>query len=576
MRELRRLLPLLKPHGPALVLAVVCSGVVAALTAVRTYLIKVVFDRGFAAGDLAMLGMMTLAIPGLYLAAGALTYLKNLIHVRIGNSIATELRERVYRHLQRIPVDYFVSRSSTGATIAKLTNDLANIYQMVYRVPSALVVDLVTVIGLVVVLFVLSAKFAMLTLVVLLFALAPVVVFSRKLRHYSRANQMEVANLYRNLQESISAISLTRTFVQEDREISRFSRINGAVYTAVRKFARTELMSSPMMEFIGAVGVALALYLGGVDVVAGRWTQGSFLAFIAAALSFYQPVKRLTDINPLLQQGVVAIERVFGILDQQSRVVEQPVPRAATCTESIVFRGVSFSYDGRRRILDRVDLRIGAGERVAVVGPSGAGKSTLVNLLLRFNDPSDGSILLDGVDIRACSLASLRRLFGVVTQDTFLFNETLRYNIAYGAPGASEERILAAARAAHLGALLERLPDGLDTLVGERGHALSGGERQRIAIARALLIEPPVLVFDEPTSALDAESESVVMKAIEESSASRTVLLITHRLNLAGTADRVYVVDAGRIVQAGTPRELASTDGMFRTLLALQQPGSAV
>jgi subfamily B ATP-binding cassette protein MsbA len=544
---------------------------VAILTAVSRYLLKPVIDEVFSYKDTKQLSLLVFAIPGVYLLNGIFVYLKNYITIYIANNVVKNLRQDTYKRLQTISIDYFIVKSSTGKTISKLTNDLNNIFLMLSKTPSVLVTDLITIIGLIFVLFYLSVKFAILSLLVLPIALFPIYIFSKKLRYYSKKTQSEIANLYKNLQESISAISLTKMFNQEKREIENFNNINTKVYSAILKFSRTELLSSPIMEFIGAIGVAVVLFLGGNDVINGRWTAGGFFAFLAAALSFYQPLKRVAEVNPLLQQGIVSLERVFGIIEQQSSVVEVANSVEAKFSKLIKFNKVSFSYDGKKEVIKNINLEIPFGKKVALVGPSGAGKSTILNLLLRFYDVNSGEILIDDVNIKNFSLNSLRKLFGVVTQDTFLFNDTLRYNITYGKPDASEEEIVRVTKMAHIYDTIQKLPQKFDTVVGERGYALSGGERQRIAIARALLIDPKIFIFDEPTSALDAESESIVMQAIENATETKTVLLITHRLNLVTHYDYIYVFSNGEIIEQGTHQELLKIEKFYNSLINLQQ-----
>ncbi|MFQ3676064.1 MAG: ABC transporter ATP-binding protein, partial [Endomicrobiia bacterium] len=366
MGQIKKLLKYLTPYRKQFLLSIFCMFNVAILTAFSRYLLKPVIDRIFYSKDTELLSVIVFAIPAVYLLNGIFVYAKNYITIYIANNIVKKLREDTYQHLQKISIDYFIVKSSTGKTISKLTNDLNNIFLMLSKTPSVLVTDFVTIIGLVFVLFYLSVKFALLSLVVLPIALLPIYIFSKKLRHYSKRTQAEIANLYKNLQESISAISLTKMFNQEIREINNFNITNTKVYSAILKFSRTELLSSPIMEFIGALGVALVLFLGGIDVINGHWSPGGFFAFLAAALSFYQPLKRIAEVNPLFQQGIVSLERVFDIIEQQSSVIEVSNPVEAKFAKLIKFNNVSFSYNEKKEVLKNVNLEIPFGKKVAL------------------------------------------------------------------------------------------------------------------------------------------------------------------------------------------------------------------
>ncbi len=572
IQQIKKLLPYLKPYKYKFVISSLCMVGVSVLTAVTRWLLKPLVDRIFVSKDIKLLMWLVVLIPILYLLNGMLAYIKSYINIFIANNIVKNLREDTYKRLQEISIDYFITKTSTGATIAKLTNDLNNIFLLLSKVPTVIVTDTLTIVGLVIVLFYLSAKFAILSLIVLPIALFPIYIFSKKLRKYSQTAQTEIANLYKNLQESISAISITKVFCQEKKEIKNFSNTNTKVYSSILKFSKTELLSSPVMEFIGALGVAVVLFLGGNDVISGRWTPGGFFAFLAVVLSFYQPLKRISEINPIIQQGVVSITRVFSILEHKSSIIEIPNPMIAKFEKNIRFHNVSFSYDGNKKIINNINFEIKKGQKVAIVGPSGAGKSTIVNLLLRFYDVSSGGIFIDNIDIKNFSLSSLRKLFGVVTQDTFLFNNTIKYNISYGLQEeVTEEELVRVTKLAYIYETIQNLPDKFDTVVGERGYTLSGGERQRLAIARVLLTNPEIFIFDEPTSALDAESEFIVMKAIENVISQKTVILITHRLNLVTKFDYIYVFSNGEIVEHGTHQELLSNGKFYPVLLSLQQ-----
>lgn len=570
MKKIKLLLPYIKNYKTQIIISCICMLLVALLTSASRWLVKVVVDKILYSSNIKMLYFVSAVIPALYLIMGVLTYTKNYINLWIANDTVRKLRYDIYRHLQHISIDFFVMKTTTGHTLARLTNDLNNIFSMLAKVPSVIITDMVTIIGLIFVLFYLSIKFAILSLVVLPIALLPVYVFTKKLRHYSKKTQLEIANLYNNIQESISAIVITQIFNQQEREIKNFEYFNNKVFTAIKKFARVEYLSSPVMEFIGALGVAVVIILGGYDVITGKWTAGSFFAFLAVVLSFYQPLKRLSEMNPLIQQSIVSLERVSEILEQKSSVIEADNPKKLVFNNYIEFKNVSFSYTNNKFALKDISFHIKKGQKVAIVGPSGSGKSTIVNLLLRFYDPNNGEILIDGVNIKDVSLKELRKLFGVVVQDTFLFNNTIWYNLTYGNENATKDEVIEATKMADIYDFIISLPQQFDTIVGERGCTLSGGEKQRMAIARALLTKPEVFIFDEPTSALDAESENIVLSTMKKLFSTKTVILITHRLNLVVDFDYIYVFSNGKIIEHGTHQQLLAENGFYKSLFELQ------
>jgi subfamily B ATP-binding cassette protein MsbA len=395
--------------------------------------------------------------------------------------------------------------------------------------------------------------------------------FAKKMRSASRQGQHQISEIYAVLQEAMTGISVIKSFVQEHKEIERFKSENDKYYHAMQKFIRVDARSSPIMEFMGALGVSFIVWYGGRDVINNVWTAGSFFAFMTAVFSIYQPLKNFAATNSILQQAMSGAERIFSLLDEKPTIVNSPGAQALPpFKQQISFSNVSFSYQEGRTVLPNFSLSINSGEAIALVGPSGSGKTSVANLLLRFYDPQAGAITVDGRDIKKITLGSLRNQIGVVTQDVMLFNETVAYNISYGGRHAGIEAIKAAAKAANAHEFILRLAQGYDTIVGERGVRLSGGERQRIAIARAILKNPPILILDEATSALDAESEKLVQEAIERLMIDRTTLMIAHRLATIRRADRIIVLDKGIIVEEGTHDQLVKNEGIYSHLHNLQ------
>jgi len=395
--------------------------------------------------------------------------------------------------------------------------------------------------------------------------------FSRKLRGTSRRSQEQMALLSARMKESISGVRIVQMFQMEGQEMARFARANAELLRSNLKATRVMALTTPLMELIGGFAVAGILYYGHFRIVGGHTTMGAFSAFLATLYAMYVPVKKLSQSNSIVQQAVSAAERSVELLDHPVGVVDRPgaeaLPRFA---RSIRYEGATFSYDGEKRVLDRLDLEIPKGQTVAIVGSSGAGKTTLVNLLPRLFDVQEGMVTIDGHDIASVTLASLRAQIGMVSQETVLFDDTVEVNIGYGRPGASREAVEEAARQALAHDFIMELPEGYKTRIGEGGFSLSGGQRQRMAIARALLKDPPILILDEATSALDSESEYLVQQALFNLLKGRTTLVIAHRLATILNADRIVVLDAGRVVEDGTHTELIAAGGLYSSLCAIE------
>jgi len=404
----------------------------------------------------------------------------------------------------------------------------------------------------------------------------PVLGLSKRLRNHARGLQVSLGRLTALVQETVQGGRVVKAFGMESYERFRFDEETESLRSLAMRVVKIRAFTSPMMEILAAFGIAGVVLYGGLSVIEGNRTQGSFLAFLTALFLLYDPFKKLGRANSTMQQGLAAADRVFELLDTKSEVEERPdATEIAEIRNEILFDAVSFSYE-TDLVLCNVSLRIGRGEVVALIGPSGGGKSTLADLLLRFYDVVDGAVRIDGTDIRAATFASLRSQIALVTQFTFLFNDTVRNNIGYGRAGTSEDAIIAAARAAHAHEFISELPDGYDTEIGELGLRLSGGQRQRIAIARALLKNAPILVLDEATSSLDNESERLVQVALQELMRGRTTLVIAHRLSTIRSADRIAVVVKGEIVEQGTHEELLALDAEYRKLYDLQFSDRAV
>jgi subfamily B ATP-binding cassette protein MsbA len=428
-----------------------------------------------------------------------------------------------------------------------------------------------TMVSLAGLLFLLSWKLALLSLVVFPLAMYPIVQFGRRMRKRGGQLLQRSTELATLLQETVAGIRIVKAFAMEDYERERFRQQNERVFRAIIRTNVVDSLTHPVMETLGAFGVALTIALGGYSVLSGSLTPGAFVTFLAALGSFYQPLRRVSQLNNTVQQGMFALERIFTLLDTHSEVAEAAdAVVLPSLGDRIVFEEVGFAYDADQPVLERVSFEAKLGELLAIVGPSGAGKTTLVNLIPRFYDPTRGRILIDGVDIRRATLRSLRGQMGIVTQETILFDDTVYNNIAYGRQDIPPDRVEQAARLANAHEFILGMPDGYQTRVGERGVRLSGGQRQRLAIARAILKDPPILILDEATSSLDAESERLVQEALDRVMEHRTAFVIAHRLSTILRADKILVLKDGVIVESGTHSTLLARQGVYAQLYEVQ------
>ena len=564
-----RLLQFVKPYWVRLAGAMVCMIFVSAASAASAFLVKPVLDDVFFKKDLAMLKLIPLAIVGLFLLKGLFDYGQGYLMSFVGQRIITDLRERIYHHVHSLSLPFF-TKNPTGVLMSRILNDVNLVQGAVSDSVTGLLKDIFTILGLVFVVFYRDWQLALIALVVFPIAVYPIVKFGRKLRSYSTRSQMTLADLSTLLLETISGSRIVKAFNMEEYERKRFSKVNEKLFGLMRKSFRVRAVSHPLMETLGGLGIAAIVFYGGYNVIQGTATAGTFFSFLAALLMLYEPVKRLSNVNNSIQQGLAGASRIFEILDTVPEIRNKPGARdLAEIRRGIEFQDVSFKYE-EGWVLKNINLKIQAGEVVAFVGASGGGKTTLVNLVPRFYDVDSGRILIDGADIRELTVESLRGKIAMVTQQTILFNDTVEQNIAYGNIGQPREKIVEAAEAAFAHNFIRNLPEGYQTRIGEQGVKLSGGERQRISIARALLKNAPILILDEATSSLDSESEVEVQKAVEYLMQGRTTLVIAHRLSTIRKADRIVVIAGGQIVEEGTHEELLEKDGEYRKLYLLQ------
>jgi len=565
----RRLLALVKENLFRLFFAMVCSLVIAASTAVSAYLIKPAIDEIFFKKDATMLFIIPIAVIFVYLLRGLGMYGQEYLMNYVGGSIIKRLRDSLYHHIQDLSLSFF-QEEKTGTLMSRITYDVNIVKTMVSTAVTGALRDCFTIVGLTFVIFYQDWKMALFAFIIFPLAFFPVVEFGRRVRRVSTGVQEAMADLSSFLHETIAGNKIVKAFGMESYEKGRFFDRTNKLFKLEMRSVIAKSLSSPIMEFLGGLGIAFVIWYGGSKVIEGTSTAGTFFSFMAAVIMLYDPVKKLAQLNNAVQQGLAASDRIFDIIDRESDIKEDPEPIVIKRGHhQVTFRNVFFQYD-ELMVLKNINLEVKSGEILALVGMSGGGKTSLVNLIPRFYDVSNGSILIDDTDIRKASIKSLRDQIAIVTQDPILFNDTIRNNIAYGNPDASEEDIEQVAKAAYAYNFIQSFPVKFETTIGELGGRLSGGEKQRICIARALLKDAPILILDEATSSLDAESEMLVQKALENLMKGRTTFVIAHRLSTVAYAHRIIVIVDGQIVEEGKHEDLMALQGEYYKLYQMQ------
>ncbi len=576
MQILKRLFKLLSPYWKTIIISAMLLICRAGLELVPPLFQREIIDEVISARNLSYLGIMITALIGAYALNQLVQIGDNYVRHALGEKFIFDLRVRLYAYLQKMSLSFF-ERTSTGELMSRVTNDLSALEHFVTHGSALTAVDFMRLIGGAIILFVLDWRLAALVML-------PVPILALAFRHYNtkirpvyRRVRARLGDINAKLQDNLSGIRVIQAFAREDIEYKRFSRQSERYYRARVKGIRYWSIFFPAIRFFGAMGTVIVLGVGSLMVVNGQLSLGTMVAFIAYIATIYDPINRLTEVDNIFQEAIAAGERIFELLDEAMEVkdapnaIELPVIRG-----QMVFDRVYFKYGSGDQVLHDVSFSMAPGEVVALVGPSGAGKTSIANLICRFYDPVKGRVAIDGYDLRDIKMNSLRRQVAVVLQDSFLFNNTVAENLHYGKPDASRDELIAAARAANAHDFIIQLPDGYETEIGERGVKLSGGQKQRLALARAILADPRILILDEATSSVDAEAEYLIQQALERVLENRTALIIAHRLSTIRNANKIIVLDRGRIAEAGNHEELMQNGGLYSQLYQRQMEIAAV
>jgi len=568
--HIRRVFRYLRPYiWPHFVGGMICMTLFSSTNGVMPFLVRHISDDVFSEKNAGVLAVLPFIIVVTFVVRGLLYFGSGYLSEYVGQRIITDIRRDLNDHIQDLSLSFF-DRYPTGEIITRMTNDVVAVRGALIDAVTSVLRDALSLVVLVVVAFWQDWVLALIAFVAFPTSVLPVLHLSRRLRNLSWRGQVSLGQLTTLLQETVQGNRVVKAFGMESYEKRRFSEENECMFGLTMKALRIRTLTNPIMEILAAFAIAGVVWYGGHSVISGARTQGAFLAFLTALFLLYEPFKALGRAHATIQLGFVSADRIFEFLDAVPDIHDKPEARALTHIEpGVELDNVSFTY-GHDPVLRNVSLNVRPGEVVALVGPSGGGKSTLADLILRFYDVTEGAVRIGGIDVRELTVSSLRAQIGLVTQHTFLFNDTVKNNIAYGGIDGSMDAIVAAAKDAYAHDFIMELPQGYDTSIGEFGMRLSGGQRQRIAIARALLKNAPILVLDEATSALDNESERLVQQALDRLMEHRTTLVIAHRLSTIRRADRILVLMKGEIVEQGTHEELLALNAEYRKLHDLQ------
>jgi subfamily B ATP-binding cassette protein MsbA len=561
-----RLLSYVKPYILRIIIAVICTVLAAGTNLYIPKIIGEIIDNVLATKDLLALNNIAIGIIVLMVLQGVFLYGQTYFMAYVGQKVIIDIRRAIYQHLQQLSLLFFETRQ-IGTIMSYITNDVAALQSALVDNVIELVTQSVVLIGSIGFMFYLDWKLACITFASLPFIIQAINISGRKLRIKSRVLQERAAHITAFLQESLSAVRVVKSFVREDYELNRFDHENNQNFNAQMKTVQIVSIITPVINILTSIGVTGIVWFGGHEVIDGNLTAGALISFLTYAINLTTPIKRLSSVYGNIQKALAAAQRVFEIIDMEPDIKNSP--NAITLppvSGHVIFHDVTFEYKTGEPILSNLSFEVKPGQMVALVGPSGSGKTTIANLIPRFYEPLSGYITIDSVKIKEATLNSLREQIGIVPQETLLFNGTVYENILYGDLHASHEAIIAAAKAANAHNFITEMPNGYETLIGERGSTLSGGQRQRIAIARAILKNPQILILDEATSALDTESEALVQEALNKLMIGRTSFVIAHRLSTVQKADLILVMERGKIIEQGQHDELILADGLYSKL----------
>ncbi len=570
MATLKRLFAYLLPYWKTLLVSSVLLLARAGAELVPPLFQRAIVDEVIGASDLSRLGTLVILLVAVYGCQQLINAADMFLRHALGERFILDLRVRIYDYLQRLSLSFF-ERTSTGELMSRVTNDVNALENFVTHGSALTAVDLLRLVGGAVILFVLDARLALLVLLPVPILAVSLRYFNTRIRPIYRNVRARLGDINARLQDSLSGIRVIQAFVKEEQQLARFTTDSESYYQARVQGIRYWATFFPAMRFVAAMGTVIVLAAGSIMVLDGSLTLGTLVAFLSYTVSFYEPINRLTEVDNVLQEAIAAGERIFELLDTTADIKDAPdAVELPPVQGDVSFDNVHFRYGTGDKVLQDVTFRMAPGEVVALVGPSGAGKTSIANLLCRFYDPVHGHITMDGINLRQVRLSFLRSQVAVVLQDTFLFNTSVRDNLLYGKPDATDDELLAATRAAHAHEFIKALPNGYDTEIGERGVKLSGGQKQRLALARALLADPRILILDEATSSVDAEAEYLIQQALEAVLKGRTALVIAHRLSTIRDADKIIALEEGRIVEVGDHRELMERGGLYSQLYQRQ------
>ncbi len=556
-----------------LFIAILCMGLIAIATAAMAYVMKPVIDEVFVARDRDMLVIVSVAILAIFVIKGLATFGQTLMMAYVGQRVIADMQIRMFDHMMLADLAYYM-KNHTGSLISRFTNDVNLLRGTAGHLFVGMGKDLITLVALIAVMFERDWILALCSFFIFPVAVVPIIKIGKRMRRVSANTQAEWGRLATLLEETFAGVRHVKAYGMEGHESERARKASNGIFRLNVKSHVTRGLSAPIMETLGGIAVLVVILYGGWQVIAGARTAGDLMSFITALLLAYEPMKRLASMNANLQEGLAAAQRIYSVLDTEPAITDKPGAQALALEDGqITFDHTGFAYEAGKAALNDLSLDIPAGKTVALVGPSGGGKSTVLNLIPRFFDVSSGTVRIDGIDIRDVTIASLRKAIALVSQDVSLFNDTIAANIAYGRPGASREEVIAAADGAAARTFIEALPQGFDTMVGEKGMTLSGGQRQRVAIARAMLKNAPILLLDEATSALDSESERLVQAGLERLMEGRTTLVIAHRLATIIGADLIYYLENGCVVESGSHGDLMARNGAYARLYRIQFEG---